>query len=119
VHANDSLPAVSELTAETLVDGQRDVDIELYEQSGAQEGTELDENKLLNDGTGTLGPFPPMPAGSPVDVIMAISEEGLLDLTAVERSSAESLRIQVRVSVMSDEQVDRATEIVSGLTVSS
>lgn len=119
VHANDTLPAVSELTAETLVDGQQEVEVALYEQSGAQEGKELDENKPLNDGAGTLGPFPPMPAGSPVDIKMDISAEGLLELTAVERASSKSLTINVRVSVMSDEQVDRATEIVSGLTVSS
>jgi molecular chaperone DnaK (HSP70) len=119
VHANDPLPATSRLVARTLVDDQREVNVELYEQSGAQEGRELDENKSLTDGKGTLGPFPPMPAGSPVDMTMEISDEGLLALSAVERSSGESLNIQVRVSVMSDEQVHRATEIVSGLTVSS
>jgi molecular chaperone DnaK (HSP70) len=118
VHANDRLPAASELVAQTIDDNQREVEIELFEQSGAEEGRELDQNKPLTDGAGTLGPFPPMPAGSPVDITMRISDEGLLDLSAVERSSGESLNIQVRVSVMSDEQVERATEIVRGLTVS-
>jgi molecular chaperone DnaK len=119
VHANDALPATSETVAQTLYDDQTAVNIELYEQSGAQEGRELDENKALTDGQGTLGPFQPMPARSPIDISMRISDEGLLDLSAVERSSGKSVRIQVQVSVMSDEQVDRATEIVSGLTVSS
>ncbi|HEX5403895.1 MAG TPA: Hsp70 family protein [Pseudonocardiaceae bacterium] len=119
VHANDALPATSELVAETIEEGQTRVDIELYEQSGAQEGKELDENKALTDGRGTLGPFQPMPVGSPVDITMRISDEGLLDLSAIERSSGKSVDIRVQVSVMSDEQVHRATEIVSGLTVSS
>lgn len=119
VHANDRLPVVREAVHRTIYDDQTAVDIELYEQSGAEEGRELDQNKALTDGAGMLGPFPPMPAGSPLDITMRISDEGLLDLSAVERGSGKALNIQVRVSVMSDEQVDRATEIVRGLTVSS
>ncbi len=119
VHANDSLPADRSIVAKTLVDGQTSVDIELYEQSGAEEGEELDQNKALTDGTGVLGPFPPLPKGSPLDVRMRISEEGLLTLTAQERDSGKSVDINVQVSVLSEEQVNRAAEIVSGMTVSS
>lgn len=119
VHANDSLPAKSELTATTLHDGQQSVEIELYEQSGAREGAELTENRPLTEGRGIIGPFPPQPAGSPIDIALVIDDEGLLALSATERSSGKSVDIQVRVSVMSPEQVDDAARIVNGMTVSS
>jgi molecular chaperone DnaK len=120
VHANDPLPTGERtLDAFTLEDQQREVDIELYEQSGVVAGEELAENKPLNEGKGTIGPLPPLPAKSPIKIRMSVDNEGLLVLDATEPTSGRSVNIQVRVSVLSSEEVDRATEIVGGLTVSS
>jgi molecular chaperone DnaK (HSP70) len=121
VHANDTLPVTQELTASTVEDGQRAVKIELYEQSGVVEGRDLAENKALNVGkdNDTIDGLPSLPAGSPVDITMSVDEEGLLTLSATERSTGKSLQVQIRVSVLSDEQVEEATRVVSGLTVSS
>jgi molecular chaperone DnaK (HSP70) len=82
-------------------------------------GPELDENKPINEGKGTIDGLPPLPANSPVDIRLSVDHEGLLRLHATEPSTGKSLNIQVRVSVLSAEQVDEATKIVSGLTVSS
>ncbi|MGH3937872.1 MAG: Hsp70 family protein [Pseudonocardiaceae bacterium] len=120
VHANDSLPTdVRELAASTIKDGQREICIELYEQSGVVAGRDLAENKALNEGQGTISGLPPLPAGSPVDIELRVDDEGLLRLDATERSTGKQLTIEVRVSVLTTEQVNEATEIVSGLTVSS
>ncbi|MGQ0778060.1 MAG: Hsp70 family protein [Pseudonocardiales bacterium] len=119
VHANDSLPTgVRALEAHTIYEGQRGIDIELYEQSGVVAGSDLAENKALNEGKGTISGLPPLPVGSPVDFALQVDEEGLLRLDATERSTGKKLTIEVRVSVLSTEQVDEAKEIVSGLTVS-
>jgi len=120
VRANDTLPTDDRMfTAATLEDGQRAVDIELFEQSGVVAGPDLAENKPLNEGKGTIDGLPPLPAGSPVNIRMSVDDEGLLKLDATEPSTGKSLNIQVRVSVLTNEQVDKAAEVVRGLTVSS
>ncbi|MFB9928075.1 Hsp70 family protein [Amycolatopsis halotolerans] len=120
VHANDPLPTGErELDAYTVKEGQRQIEIELYEQSGAVAGEEMAENKLLNDGKGTIGGLPPLPVRSPVHMTMTVDDEGLLTVKAVETTTGKSLDIQVRVSVLSDQQVEEAANAVSALTVSS
>lgn len=118
VHRNDTLPTGDRpLTTYTLWDNQTGVKIELYEQSGVVAGRDLAENKPLNEGAGDITGLPPLPAGSPVDIVVSVTEEGLLELTATEPTSGKSLRIEVRVSTMTAEQVEEATEMVAGLTV--
>ena len=120
VLANDTLPTgVRELSAATIADGQREVLIELCEQSGVVAGPDLAENKELNQGHGSIRCPPGLPAGSPVDIGLEVDAEGLLILNATERSTGEELKIEVRVSVLSTEQINEATKIVSGITVSS
>ncbi len=120
VHANDTLPTEQRhLEAATLEDRQRNLDVELFEQSGAVAGPELAQNKAINEGAGRIEGLPPLPAGSPIDMRMTVDAEGLLELTATERSTGKSLDIKVRVSVRSDEEVAEATRAVAGITVSS
>lgn len=120
VKANDRLPTGERiLNAGTLRDNQPAVSIELYEQSGVVAGPDLAENKELNQGQGEITGLPPLPAGSPVRIVMSVDEEGLLRLTANEPTSGNWLKIEVRVSTMTAEQIEQATEMVSGLTVTS
>jgi molecular chaperone DnaK len=120
VYANDTLPTgIRELSAATIVDRQPEIRIELYEQSGVVAGRDLAENKELNEGYGSITCPPGLPAGSPVDIQLEVDDEGLLKLTATERSSGKTLNVQVRVSMLSTEQVEEATRVVSGITVSS
>ncbi|GAA0524287.1 Hsp70 family protein [Saccharopolyspora thermophila] len=118
VHANDSLPTEERLLeAVTVEEGQTGVEIELYEQSGVVAGPELSENKPINEGRGLIDGLPPLPVGSPVNIRMTVDDEGLLELTATEPSTGKSLDIKVRVSVRSDEEVEAATKVVAGITV--
>ncbi|MDA3646421.1 Hsp70 family protein [Saccharopolyspora indica] len=119
VHANDSLPTEERrLEAFTVEEGQTGVNIELYEQSGVVAGPDLSENKEISEGKGVIDGLPPMPAGSPVDIRMTVDDEGLLELTATEPSTGNSLDIKVRVSVRSDEEVRDAKRKIAGITVS-
>lgn len=120
VHANDTLPAGPRLLdASTVYEGQREIEIELYEQSGAVAGRGMSENKFLNEGRGSITGLPPLPKGSPLQIVMSVDEEGLLKVKASEPSTGKELKIEVKVSVLSDEQVEEAAHTVSALTVSS
>lgn len=120
VHANDPLPTGTQvLDARTVYEGQREIEVELFEQSGAVAGPEMSENKFLNEGKGSITGLPPLPKGSPLKIEMEVDDEGLLRVEATEPSTGKSLRIEVRVSVLSEEQIEEATKTVSALTVSS
>jgi molecular chaperone DnaK len=118
VHADEQLPSGERvLHAQTVVEGQTSVHIEIYEQAGSTESPELDANKPVDKGEGTIGPLPPLRRGSPIEIKMEIDDEGQLDLTAVEPSTGEKIKIQVRVSILSEEEVEEAREVVAGITV--
>jgi molecular chaperone DnaK len=120
VHANDTLPTgPRQLAAATVSPGQQAVEIAIYEQAGAQESPAMDSNHPVNDGAKTISGIPPLPAGSPIAITMTVDDEGLLSVTAVEPRSGEQLRIDVRVSVLTDEEVHAAKKAISAITVSA
>jgi molecular chaperone DnaK (HSP70) len=120
VFANDPLPTGKrELVARTVSEGQREIEVELYEQSGAVRGSAMTENKLLNEGNKTISDLPSLPKGSPVAIVMEVDDEGLLEVEATDQTTGKKVNINVKVSVMSTEQVEQATSVVSALTVSS
>ncbi|GAA1635903.1 Hsp70 family protein [Actinoplanes couchii] len=120
VHADEALPSGERvLNARTIEDGQTSVSIEIYEQAGATESPDLDANKAVDHGSGEIGGLPPLKAGSPVDITMVVDDEGLLRLHAVEPSTGKELDIEVRVSILSEAQVNEAKEVVAGITVRS
>ncbi|GAB3862830.1 hypothetical protein GCM10028822_43160 [Hymenobacter terrigena] len=87
---------------------------------GGRDGTMTAGNSTpLTDGAGVIDGLPPLPIGSPVHIEMTVDNEGLLTVDATEPSTGKSLHIQVRVSVLSSEEVVEATNRVSALTVSS
>lgn len=118
VAANDALPTGDRtLEAFTLRDGQTGVEIALYEQAGTVPSEELDDNIPVTDGTGHIEGIPPGPAGAPVDIVLRIDEQGLLEVRATHRSSGRSLEIAVTIGALSADEVARATRVVDGLTV--
>ncbi|MTK04213.1 Hsp70 family protein [Micromonospora sp. CP22] len=117
VHANEALAIHREFTAQTVVEGQTSVEIEIYEQAGAAESPELSANKPVDKGNGLITGLPPLPRQSPIHITMDVSDGGELTLRAVEPSSGKDLVIEVRVSVLSEEEVEQAREVVAGITV--
>ncbi|MGB2567913.1 Hsp70 family protein [Micromonospora citrea] len=117
VHANESLPIQRELGAQTVVEGQTAVEIEIYEQAGAAESPELSANKSVDQGKGLISGLPPLPRQSPIHITMDVSSGGELKLHAVEPGSGKDLVIEVQVSVLSEEEVEQAREVVAGITV--
>jgi molecular chaperone DnaK len=102
----------------TVVPNQPTVEIEIWEQAGASPSRDLAANHRVDDAglIEGLGPFQ-LPVGSPVDIEMSIDAEGTVRLRAVEPTSGKELRMNVRISVLSAEQVEEAKAIHRGLTV--
>ncbi|MEU8086554.1 Hsp70 family protein [Micromonospora sp. NPDC049101] len=118
VHANESLPIKQrELRASTVVEGQTAIEIELHEQAGAEESPELSANKPVDNGARQISGLPPLPRHSPISITMDVSEGGQLTLHAVEPTSGKELLIEVQVSVLTEEEVQKARNIVAGITV--
>jgi len=118
VHADESLPSgARELKAGTVVPNQDSVKIEIFEQAGGEESRELSANKLVDQGEGTIEMPPGLPAGAPIDIEMAIDNDGLLEVRAVEPSTGRELKINVQVSILSAAEVAEATNMVSSIAV--
>ena len=117
VHAQTQLPhQADKLTAGTLRANQEAIEIEIWEQAGAVPDPVLSANHRV-DNAGLiegLGSFR-LPAGSPVDITFDVDAEGTVNLVAVEPTSGKQLKMSVKISVMSDEQVGKEKAIVSAL----
>ncbi|GIG68110.1 Hsp70 family protein [Phytomonospora endophytica] len=118
VHANDALPSGPHLRElGTVVDGQTQIEIELYEQAGAVEKPDLAYNNAIDHDSGLVTGIPPGPAGTPINISMRIDEEGLLSLTATEPQTGTELTINVRIKILDDAQVEAARRQITALTV--
>ncbi|GIJ48327.1 molecular chaperone DnaK [Virgisporangium aliadipatigenens] len=118
VHADEKLPSgIRPLEAGTVVDGQTEVEIALFEQAGGEESRDLDANKQVDGGTSSITGLPHLPRNSAINIAMQVDSEGLLTVTAREPVSGRDLTINVRVSVMSEREVAEAQSAVSAIAV--
>ena len=106
------------LVANTVFASQSGVEIEIWEQAGAAPSPDLAANHRVDDAglIGGLRQFA-LPAGSPVNIDIRVDAEGTVLLHAVEPTSGKELDMNVRISVLSQEQVEEAKEIHRGLTI--
>jgi molecular chaperone DnaK len=115
------LPYTAEtFTANTVVANQPAIEIEIWEQSGAAPSPNLADNHRV-DNRGLIEGLEgyALPAGSPVDIEIAVDAEGLVNLHAREPASGKDLKMSVRISVLSQEQLEQAKQIQRSLTVST
>lgn len=118
VHADDPLPSgPHRLPVQTVYANQTKIEVEVYEQAGQVESDQLAANKPVDQGAGVISGLPPLPKDSPLDITMTVSDEGLLSVHAAEPSTGKDLVIEVRVSLLSQQDVERAKQAVSGLAV--
>jgi molecular chaperone DnaK len=117
VHAQTQLPhQADKFTAGTTVPNQETIEIEIWEQAGAVPDEVLSANHRVDnagliEGLGTFR----LAAASPIDITFDVDAEGIVNLLAVEPTSGKQLRMSVKISIMSDEQVDKEKAIVSAL----
>jgi molecular chaperone DnaK len=106
------------LEANTVTANQPAIEIEIWEQAGDVPGPDLSANHRVDDAglIEGLRPFA-LPAGSPVNIELKVDAEGTVNLHASEPMSGKELEMNVRISVLSQEQMDEAKEIHRGLSI--
>ena len=121
IAAQTQLPYQAEkFTPSTAVAHQESIEIEIWEQAGAVPDRALSANHRVDDAgvIEGLAPFG-LPAGSPVDITMGVDAEGTVSLVAVEPTSGKELKMSVRISVLSEEQLAEAKANVASLALST
>ena len=106
--------------ASTVSASQPAIEIEIWEQSGASPSPDLGANHRVDEAgmIRGLAPFA-LPAGSPIHIDMGVDAEGTVHLVGVEPKSTEKVKMSVRISILSEEQVAEAKVTHAGLTVST
>jgi molecular chaperone DnaK (HSP70) len=115
LHANTPLPT-EPYTRQfgTVVDNQREIQVEIWEQAGETESELLGNNKHI--GAGTIRRLPSLRKGSPVDITFQMNVGGTLLVEAVELHSGQRLNIELQIGEMTPKQVAEARDTVSRLT---
>jgi molecular chaperone DnaK len=108
------------LVANTVMANQPAIEIEIWEQAGDLPSTDLAANHRV-DNAGLIEGLREyaLPNGSPVNIEMRVDAEGIVLLHAIEPKSGKDLEMNVRISVLSQEQVAEAIEIHRGLSIST
>jgi molecular chaperone DnaK len=115
--ANTPLPAdTAPETFRTIIDNQRQVLLEVWEQAGAIASEELEHNTFV--GEGLLKDLPSRPAGAPFQVVFHMTETGLLKVHGWEPESEREVRFEIQIGGLNDEQMRQATSKVTGYDVS-
>jgi molecular chaperone DnaK (HSP70) len=120
IDAQTQLPVAPPRTLEasTVVANQPGVEIEIWEQAGTSPSPELTANHRVDD-AGLIEGLESfrLPAGSPVNIEVGVDAEGTVRLRATEPTSGKELQMNVRISVLSEEQVEEAKAIHRGLSI--
>lgn len=119
-HANETLPLSATLDAGILYDGQAKVSVDLYEQGGETETEEPEANKAMVSGPSTtITGLPYLHAHDPIDITLEVSTEGVATLVVVEPKSGKSFKAEAAVSVLTQEEVNKAKQQIALITTRS
>lgn len=97
IHAQQALPVEStERDFQTIQDSQTEIRIQVMEQAGTTESTEVDDNKRVAEGLIKGIPLG-LPKGSPIHVTFRLERDGTLTVRAVEPSSGKNVTIELKI----------------------
>ncbi|MDK7180326.1 Hsp70 family protein [Corynebacterium riegelii] len=116
------LEAGAELPAEATAQGFASNDnttrirFDIYEQAGEVVSQDMDANKLISGENGAvLQNLPNLPKGSPVYMIMKVTNDGIVSLEGSEPTTGQSVELTAQISALSDERVDQYKNMVTGM----
>ena len=108
------------MDAGILYDGQAKVSVDLYEQGGETETEEPEANKAMVSGPSTtITGLPYLHAHDPIDITLEVSTEGVATLVVVEPQSGKSFKAEAAVSVLTQEEVNKAKQQIALITTRS
>lgn len=117
IDRNEQLPISGKRRFATVMDGQDQVRIRVFEQAGAVVSPEKDHNRPVLDGL--LTGLPQLKAGSPIEVTLTLGEDGRLSVRAVEPTSGRELNLESFVEGASDTaETARMHDVVGRLSAS-
>jgi molecular chaperone DnaK len=115
--ANTPLPAdTGPETFRTIVDNQRRVLLEVWEQAGSVASEELEHNTHI--GEGVLSDLPGWPAGAPFQVVFHMTETGLLQVHGWEADSGREVHFEIQIGGLNAAQTQQAISAVARYQVS-
>jgi molecular chaperone DnaK len=113
--ANTPLPASASTPFATILDDQRTVRIQVFEQAGAVASEEVAHNRRVLDGEFTG--LPSKPAGARVDVTVTVGADGRLTVTARDARRG-TLTLEAYVEgVVDGADVQRLTARTAAMTI--
>jgi molecular chaperone DnaK (HSP70) len=118
---NTTLPIDITFPAQTRYDNQTAILIKVYENNMSEDVIEPDPDicKVLGEDEITGLPAN-LPAGSPVDIIFKIGEDGLLHVQALEKTGNNLINLKFDVKdAMKEEEVEEAIKEMNGLRARS
>ena len=95
----------------TVVDNQREVKLEVWEQAGSITSEELEHHSRV--GQAVLRNLPPRPAGTPFEVVFHMTETGLLSVHGREADSGGEVRFEIQVGGLDETEMRQATSAVA------
>jgi molecular chaperone DnaK len=117
LEANRPLPAAPQTQQfYTKYPDQTSILIEIWEQAGSVASSDLADNAKI--GQGVISDLPELPKGSPVDVTFRMNDTGVLTVDAEELRTHKKLKLDLHIKGLSGDQLEAATDTVSGYGVS-
>jgi len=117
-HRNDPLPLSRESVFYTLVADQPSVQFTVFEQGGNEESESVEDNNTL--GEGVIADIPPgYPEGTPIKVLLTMTESGVLELRAQHpgQSVPLQMRLETAEAARDPRAVAEAKKRISGVAV--
>lgn len=103
---------------ETRHDGQTGVDLTLYQQASDVESIDPALNEVITGAETKLTGIPPLPAGQQIRVDLTVAGDGLISIYGTHIGSGKSVTADIRIGVMSEEQIAAARLNLRGMKVS-
>jgi molecular chaperone DnaK (HSP70) len=113
---NDRIPLSNTETYFTIDSSQWAVDLKIYESNIMEPLADLSYGKLIAESELKLPPG--LPADSPLDVTFSLDRNGLLSITAVERSKGGKCNIAVKTAGLEEAEILELKCATSGIKVS-
>ena len=102
----------------TRYDGQTTVDLTLFQQASDVASPDITLNEVITGAETKLSGIPPRAVGQEIRVDLSVAGDGLISVQGTHVDTGQSVTANVRIGVMSDEQIAAARASLRGMKVS-